>query len=126
MVLLLQMYAPIEKPLRQLRNSDELRQGNLPRNDYRDECDRILYVFACVVRGCKGVRCLRAGARHPDFAKAGRESRKRKRLELEEKQKQRDINPFSSESSPSFQAGQSVSLPFATRKKETCPLLFLS
>ena len=96
MRLLTQIYAPLA--------DDKLRllSKPYPRNVYRDEFDRLLYVFGCVKKGCLGVRLLRAARRNESYSKAGREKRRllaeEKAKQSKEKAQERSHNPFASTS----------------------------
>ena len=103
MPLLVQVHAPLTDD--QVRT--KLRAPH-PRNLYREEVDRLLYVFGCSKRGCNGVRLLRAGRRNDAWASEGRKRRAREAEELERDQaakaKERASNPFASAPSDVRQA----------------------
>lgn len=92
MPLLVQLYAPLADEQLQKLHSPH------PYKSYRDEFDRLLYIFGCVVKGCTGLRFIRAARRNEAWAAEGRSKRKRKREESEQREKQklqdRNINPF--------------------------------
>ena len=95
MPLLVQVHAPLTDD--QVRTKLGAPQS---RNLYREEVDRLLYVFGCSKRGCNGVRLLRAGRRNDAWASAGRKRRAREAEELERtaaaKAKEKASNPFAS------------------------------
>jgi len=96
--LLVQVYAPLTSDNPHIRSLSTPH----PKNAYRDEFDRLLYVFACVKKGCTGIRCLRAARRNDGWAREGRQSRKRKKMEHDKKAKAKEDdrarNPFATAS----------------------------
>ncbi|KAK9895142.1 hypothetical protein P389DRAFT_205183 [Cystobasidium minutum MCA 4210] len=88
MPLLVQIYAPLQ--------SDKVTPLSPPHpiNRYRDEFDRLLYVFGCVKKGCIGVRCLRAAQRSPKWARDGREKRRKAKADAEAAKQKASENPF--------------------------------
>lgn len=109
MSLLIQIYAPLQS-----EKVSPLLPPH-PRNRYRDEFDRLLYVFGCTKKGCLGVRCLRAARRSEKYAQEGREKRKKAKLEAEDAKEKASVNPFSSSSiNPSSTDAQPAPNPFAS------------
>lgn len=109
MPLLIQIYAPLQS-----EKVSPLLPPH-PRNKYRDEFDRLLYVFGCVKRGCLGVRCLRAAQRSSKYAQEGLERRKKAKLDAETAKQTASVNPFSSITANPFSTNSSsTSNPFSS------------
>lgn len=109
MPLLVQIYAPLQ-PEKVTPISPPH-----PSNGYRDEFDRLLYVYGCIKKGCIGVRCLRAAQRNGQWAKEGREKRRKAKLEKEDAEKKASENPFTSSVSENpFSSGSVAENPFSS------------
>lgn len=109
MLLLLQIHAPLI--------DDQVKLLPDRSNRYREEFDRILYVFACVRKGCNGVKCLRAARRNPEWAREGRQRRGREVIarQAEDKAKaaSKAANPFASASTSAINPFLNTNNPFS-------------
>lgn len=110
MPLLVQIYAPLQ--------SEKVSPISPPHpcNRYRDEFDRLLYVYGCIKKGCIGVRCLRAAQRNSNWAREGREKRRKAKADAEAAKQKASENPFASTttSNPFSPTSSSSNNPFAS------------